>query len=140
MIKNPNILDQDVSNVKSPWQTHVYPPTVSASISKRKKVKCAKSTVFYGIPITFLLQYWYPGASYLRCLYFPQLVVHPTLKQIAIIVGPTVLPDEKKSPPSFSLSTTFTFKPFYMRKCNSMLCYDTNNHICATVILVWTRK
>ena len=96
MITKTNYFRSGCNSRKGPIQTHVSPPTVSASLSKRKKVKDAKSTVFYGFPLTVLLQYWYPEASYLRCLYFPPLVFHPTLKQIAIIVRPIVLPNDTK--------------------------------------------
>ena len=63
---------------------------------KTRKLKDVKSTVFYEYPLTVLIQYWYTEASYLRCLYFPPLVFHPTLKKIAIIVVPTVLPNDTK--------------------------------------------
>ena len=63
---------------------------------KIRKVKDVKSTVFYGCPLTVLLQYWYPEASYLICLHFPPLVFHPNLKQISIILVPIVLPNDTK--------------------------------------------
>ena len=56
MIIKLNILDQNVSNEKGLWQTHVSPSIVSASLTKRKKVKYAKSTEFYVYQLTLLIQ------------------------------------------------------------------------------------